>query len=93
MKELPSFRNYGKYSSSNHGAHSLVFETPKLDIYFSYKTPIAFAAGKTGLVVRENDWSTMTGKHLNWIDGGSKEARKARIPGAEFEKQLAELLK
>ena len=89
MAKLPSFRNYGEYSSSNYGAHSLVFSTPKIEIYFSYDTPVAFRAAASGLVVRQNDWHTTTGKHLNWIDGGSKEAKAARIPGAEFEKRLA----
>ena len=84
---LPSFENYGEYMSENYGAHSLVFRTPKIDIYFSYKTPVAFNAGK-GLVVRQNDWSSTTGKHLNWIDGGG-DAKKKRISGDEFEKLLA----
>lgn len=56
-------------------------------LYFSYKTIIAFqAAGK--LVIRENEWSVTTGKHLNWIDSD----KKKRISTPEFEKQLNELL-
>jgi hypothetical protein len=58
-------------------------------ISFSYKTPIAFYTPKTGLVVRRNDFSATTGKHLNAIDGGGNKA--ARMPGAEFERQIAEL--
>ena len=27
----------------------------------------------------ENVWSTTTGRHLTWIDGGSKEAKESRI--------------
>jgi len=54
-------------------------------IYFSYKTPIAFYTPKIGLVVRQNDWSTTTGKHLNAIDGGNK---AERIPCKEFEERL-----
>lgn len=60
------------------------------DVYFSYETPIAFVHPKRGLIVRQNDWSVTTGGHLNAIDGGSREAKKTRIPGAEFEKLLAE---
>jgi len=60
-------------------------------IYFSYKTPIAFYTPSghecAGLIVRQNDWSTTTGKHLNAIDGGNK---AARIPGPQFEQLLSE---
>lgn len=85
-KSLPNFSTYGNYSSSNYGAHALVFSMPQGDVYFSYKTPVAFRTLKHGLVVRENDWSTTTGKHLNAIDGGNK---KARVPGEKFEAMLA----
>lgn len=87
--QLPSFGTYGNYSSSNYGAHALAFYLPHITIYFSYKTPVAFN-GPKGLRVRQNDWSTTTGKHLNAIDGGNK---KARIPGEQFERELAEALK
>jgi hypothetical protein len=53
-------------------------------IYYSYETVIAFR-GDNGLKVRENSWSTTTGKHLNWIDGGDK---KGRIPSEQFESEL-----
>ena len=86
MNNLPSFSTYGNYSSDNYGAHALVFSTPAGDVWFSYKTPIAFRTWKTGLRVRVNDWSTTTGKHLNAIDGGNK---KSRIPGEQFERELA----
>jgi hypothetical protein len=86
---LPSFTNYGKFSSDNYGVHTLMFSTPKADVYFSYKTPVAFIAnGKR--VVSENIWGTNTGKHLNWIDGGNK---KARIKRDEFENDLAKIFK
>jgi hypothetical protein len=55
-------------------------------IYFSYKTPIAFYTPETGRVVRQNDWSTTTGKHLNAIDGGNK---GDRLSSKDFEAQLA----
>lgn len=44
-------------------------------LYFSYQTLIAFRAPGYGLVVRQNDWSATTGKHLNYIDGGDKSKR------------------
>lgn len=84
--EMPSFGTYGNYSSENYGAHALVFHMPKGDVYFSYKTPVAFRTREAGLRVRQNDWSTTTGKHLNAIDGGNK---KTRIPGEQFERELA----
>lgn len=85
LQNLPSFSTYGNYSSSNYGAHALVFTTSDIDVYFSYKTPVAFRTTSTGLIVRENDWGPTTGKHLNAIDGGDK---KTRVPGAVFEEAL-----
>ena len=88
--DLPSFSTYGNYSSSNYGAHALMFSTPSGDVYFSYKTPVAFRTFKHGLRVRENSWGPTTGKHLNAIDGGAK---KNRISGEQFERELAEAFK
>ena len=89
MASLPSFSTYGNYSSSNYGAHALVFSTAAGQVYFSYKTPIAFRTFKTGLVIRENDWGPTTGKHLNAIDSD----KSRRIPGEQFERRLAEAFK
>ena len=83
---LPSFSTYGNYSSSNYGAHALVFSTAKGDVYFSYKTPVAFRSFKDGLRIRENDWGPTTGKHLNAIDPD----KSRRISGDQFEKELAQ---
>ncbi len=63
-----------------------------LVLYFSYSTPIAFDTPLTGTVVRENVWGPTTGKHLNAVDGGSAEAKKARISSDKFETQLARTL-
>lgn len=52
-----------------------------LTVWFSYKTPIGYQA-ESRQVVRQNDWSNTTGRHLNWIDNGNKEAR---VTGEEFE--------
>lgn len=85
MTTLPSFESYGNYSSNNYGVNALVFTLPDGGlIWFSYKTPVAFA--KNGnRVVRENLWGPTTGKHLNWIDGGDK---AARVSSADFEATL-----
>jgi hypothetical protein len=55
----------------------------KIQIYFSYETPIAFRHAKTGFVVRENDWGPTTGKHLNHIS-----SKEQRISGEEFTLKL-----
>jgi hypothetical protein len=59
-----------------------------LSLWFSYKTVIAFSDGY-GITVSENAWSSTTGKHLNWIDGGNK---KGRLPRAKFEEELKKVL-
>ena len=54
------------------------------DFYFSYSTCVAVRCS-LGLVVSQNVWSTTTGKHLNKIDGGSKDAKAQRRPHDVFE--------
>lgn len=61
-----------------------------ITIWFSYTTPIAFMVQGRDKVVRQNEWSVSTGRHLNLIDGGSAEARRARVTGAEFVRRLEE---
>lgn len=85
-KNLPTISNYGDYSSSNYGAHSLKVSFDNLDLYYSYETVVAFNFNH--LVVSENCWGTTTGKHLNWINSDKKE----RIPRDQFENQLSEVL-
>ena len=89
---MVQFENYGQYSSENYGSHSLKFTDVKnQQFWFSYKTLIAFyAPDKSGLwetYVRQNDWSTTTGKHLNWIDGGNK---KERLTSEQFQLKYKE---
>ena len=79
--------NYGNYSSSNYGLHTLMVSLPNGRIYYSYKTPIAFYDNKNyKMVISENCWSNTTGKHLNWINRD----KSVRIPRAEFEKLFEE---
>lgn len=61
----------------------------RLRVWFSYRTPVAYYTPASGCVVRQNDWQQTTGKHLNAIDNGDK---KSRIPGPQFEEQLARIL-
>lgn len=61
-----------------------------ITVWFSYDTPIAFRSSGER-VVRENIWSTTTGKHLNAIDGGTKEAKANRVSSEEFDRALEAL--
>ncbi|KKK97554.1 hypothetical protein LCGC14_2651560 [marine sediment metagenome] len=85
VMSLPKIENYGKYNSDNYGRHCLKVTMERLTVWFSYNTPVAYQSNSSPIVVRQNDWGTTTGKHLNWIDGGNK---KDRIPGKQFESQL-----
>jgi hypothetical protein len=85
FKKGAYFTNYGNYISSNYGCHSLCFtDAEGNDYYYSYQTLVAFRKFPGGLVVHENDWSSTTGKHLNWIDGGTPEAKKNRLSRDNF---------
>lgn len=88
MASLPSFETYCPNTT---GVNALVFELPSgALVYYSYRTPVAFKT-HGHVVVRENDWGPTTGKHLNAIDGGSREARKKRVPREAFELMLSHL--
>ena len=59
--------NYGNYSSSNYGSHTLCFTTPIGKYWFSYETLVAFEmCGEFHII--KNYWGSTTGKHLNWIN-------------------------
>jgi len=87
MKSLPSFFNYGKYSSSNYGYHTIGFSVNGVDYYFSYNTLVAFDSPKTGLVCQINYWGNTTGKHLNWIEPNHNK----RVNQEEFYKLLSKV--
>jgi hypothetical protein len=77
------------YCENTNAAAALKFDLGNgLEVWYSYKTPVAFRHTK-GLKVRKNAWGPTTGKHLNAIDGGDK---SHRLDGMVFEEQLAELL-
>ena len=88
VQGLPTIRSYGDYASSNYGAHSLEVTLGVFTVYFSYQTPVAFETPQDGLVCRENDWSTTTGKHLNQIEPN----KKKRVKSAEFEQRFGAAL-
>lgn len=87
--QLPAIGSYGKYSSDNYGAHTLMVTLPGLTVWFSYQTPVAFRVDEHLKVVRENIWGPTTGKHLNWIDGGGA-AVKQRVSEDEFKRLWGE---
>lgn len=68
-------------------ANFYVITTNSMCIGYSYDTPIAFNKWNgDGWIVRVNDWSNTTGKHLNWFEVPANE----RIPGWKFEDLLEE---
>ena len=75
--------------SFSSGSNSAEVSFQNLTIWFSYRTPIAFMTPTTGRVCRVNSWGPTTGKHLNAVEAD----KGKRIAGAEFEAQLAEVLK
>lgn len=58
-------------------------------VWFSYNTAVAVENARMNLTVHENNWSTTTGKHLNRIDGGDKEAKARRVSADDFKTILA----
>lgn len=80
---VPEFSSYG-----NKQGKSFVFSAGGIDVYFSYFTPVAFRTPTTGLVVVVNSWGPTTGRHLAAIDGGSKDAKGARVSGEAFEAMM-----
>lgn len=70
-------------------------EVGDLTIWFSYSVPVAFSVNSGsafGIVVRENDFSTTTGRHLSQIDQGDAYGKARRIPGPAFEHALSLLV-
>ena len=87
MLKLPKIGSYGEYSSSNYGAHCLKVEIGTLGVWFSYDTPVAFMFDGE-FHIRKNDWSSTTGKHLNWIDDDRKIRENAEVFEANFARVL-----
>lgn len=98
--KLPTKWNYGDYSSSNYGAHTIAIDIPPsrkgkhgITLYFSYDTIIAFrgyiSPELQGLFARKNAWGGTTGKHLNWLERD----HNARYEREEFEKLYAKALR
>ena len=84
---LPTFETYCENTTA---ANALRFNFDGvLQVWFSYKTPVAFSVMHGPIRVRRNEWGPTTGKHLNAIDGGDK---SSRMPGPDFESHLKRIL-
>ncbi len=88
MKQLPEISSYGEYSSNNYGVNSLMVDLGTIELYYSYRTIVAFITIETGLVISKNIWGTTTGKHLNWINPD----KSKRIKYDDFQVQLQSAL-
>ena len=47
--------------------------------WYSYTTLVGVRVAGSPATVRRNVWSTTTGRHLNLIDGGEPDAKRARV--------------
>lgn len=63
---LPKWSVYGP--SKNNRGNALMFEVDGRELYFSYKTLVAFRGRDGQLRISKNYWGVTTGKHLNAID-------------------------
>ena len=73
---------YGNSASAQNNAK--VVTTNGVKFYYSYETIVAVEPLNAALIIRQNDWSTTTGRHLNAIDGGSKAAKAQRLSSEQF---------
>ena len=73
---------YGDSATSQNNAKLVTVDHVKF--YFSYETLIAVEPLNSALIIRQNDWGPTTGKHLNAVDGGSKEAKAKRLSSDDF---------
>jgi len=82
--------SYGQYASSNSGVDTMAFKIGRIEIYFSYDTVVAFREPHRAIVVRQNEWGSTTGKHLNLLDYGDK---SRRVSSDVFKERLNIVLK
>ena len=68
--------SYG--SNSKNGAHCMAVKIGNLSVYYSYRSVVAFRYPDFGLVVSENVFGKVTGKHIAVIKAMGKWIEKAR---------------
>jgi hypothetical protein len=93
MVSLPEFQSYGKHTSLNYGVNCIQIIFGAITVWYSYTTPVAFQVGGANKVVRQNDWSVTTGKHLNRIEPNKKVRVSAEVFDKEWQKQIIPMLK
>ena len=71
------------------GTNAVCVSIGQIDLYFSYKTVIAFRAPGFGLVISKSHWGPTTGRHLNAI---SRESEHPRLSPDEFKKTLLDMM-
>jgi len=59
-----------------------------LELFYSYRTVIAFNRAHWPTVIAQNQWGSTTGRHLNDVNPD----KSIRLPYKEFKQQLKELL-
>jgi hypothetical protein len=69
---LPYFDTYCQNTTA---INALRVSVGAVDVYFSYRTPVAYSLDGAPPTVRRNEWGPTTGKHLNAIDDGDKRSR------------------
>lgn len=79
---------YVRHLGSSSGAHFTRVTIGSVTLWFSYETLVGFQVSVNTIVVRENDWGAVTGKHLAKLDGGGVEAKKYRLPFDEFAREF-----
>lgn len=82
MAYIPVIASY--YGNSNASTNNAkVVHIGDASFYFSYETLVAVKFNNE-LVVSRNHWGATTGKHINRIDGGTKEMRDKRVDPSEL---------
>lgn len=79
---------YGNSASAENNAKRVSIKGTSF--FFSYETLVAVRSME-GTKVLQNYWGPTTGKHLNAIDGGSKEAKANRLTQDEFDDYIESL--
>lgn len=76
------------FYNENSAKNAILLTINGVRFYFSYRTLVAVKySGESATHV--NDWGTTTGKHLNWIDGGSP---KTRVTGEVWDNHVAQAM-
>jgi hypothetical protein len=89
LMRMPDIECYGSYRCSNYGIHTLVVDFGVVRVWYSYTTPVAFKVQSGMLVVRENNWSRTTGRHLTMIDHNRGGRVSGEVFQSEWDRQVA----